>query len=160
MSRLKIKIHDWSEIFMEIMPYLQNNELDRIIECMVDDVNGLMNESTRALNERGELDITAFSNTLNYIITNISEQINVNDVMAAICKCMQVIFINLSSYNKWVNSRFNLHSYRISSRDGSLNLTVNKINMFNYNRQFCEYLVNYCEHVLDNLINSSADGVL
>ena len=148
--RLTIRIHDFNEYFMDIIPFSDSLDNARIVECLIDDLNGLLNLSQTVAREE-PIDFRKISNTLEYLTKDaegIISEAGMVDMKAAVGKLMDVFFDELRGYPRWTNMRFRYVRHQESS-SGSWTIRMDASDHFDHNDRICELMMDMAQRLLE-----------
>lgn len=137
-KRIIIEIPEFAEALQDLIPYTMNFDDRRIVQCIVDDLNGLLNLS-EGLTRSEEVDMRKISNTLEYIVKDAEDHVSersMRDMRDVVCRGLNEMFEEIRVFPGWVNMRFKYVSHRISRRDCTIRLEGHS--MFNYSHRICE----------------------
>ena len=148
--RVTIRIHDFNEYFMDIIPFSSALDNGRIVECLIDDLNGLLNLS-QAVAKEEPVDFRKISNTLEYLTKDaegIISEAGMVDMKAAVGKLMDVFFDELRGYPRWTNMRFRYVRHQ-ESGSGSWTIRMDAEDQYDHNDRICELMMELAQRLLE-----------
>lgn len=148
--RVTVRIVDFNECFMELIPFSKALDNSRIIQCLIDDLNGLLNLSLSVAREE-PVDFRKISNTLEYLTKDaegfISEA-GMIDMKQAVGNLMSVFFEELRGYPRWTNMRFRYVRHNESS-SGSWTIRMDAIDKYDHNERVSDLMMELAEKLLE-----------
>lgn len=148
--RVTVRIHDFSDYYMDIVPYSQALDNRRIVECLIDDLNGLLNLSYAVANEQA-VDYRKISNTLEYLTKDavgIVSESGMADMKLSVGKLLDVFFEELRGYSKWTNMRFRYVRHS-ESNSGSWTIRMDAFEEFDYSDRVCDLMMEMAQRLLE-----------
>ena len=148
--RLTIRVHDFNDYFVELIPFSKALDNTRIIQCLIDDLNGLLNLGVSVAREE-PVDFRKISNTLEYLTKDaegfISEAGMVH-MKQAVGNLMSVFFEELRGYPRWTNMRFRYVRHNESS-GGSWTIRMDAFDEYDHNERICGLMMEMAERLLE-----------
>lgn len=148
--RVTVRIHDFNDYFMELIPFSQALDNARIVQCLIDDLNGLLNLSQAVAREE-PVDYRKISNTLEYLTKdaeNFISEAGMVHMKNAVGDLMKVFFEELRGYARWTNMRFRYVRHQESS-SGSWTIRMDAEDQFDYNDRVCDLMMELAERLLE-----------
>ena len=148
--RLTVRIHDFNDYFMDIIPFSSSLDNARIVQCLIDDLNGLLNLSQAVAREE-PIDFRKISNTLEYLTKDaegIISEAGMVDMKAAVGNLMDVFFDELRGYPRWTNMRFRYVRHQEAS-SGSWTIRMDATDQYNYDDRICELMMEMAQRLLE-----------
>lgn len=148
--KLTIRIHDFNEYFMDIIPFSASLDNARIVECLIDDLNGLLNLSQAVAHEQ-PVDYRKISNTLEYLTKDadgIISEAGMVDMKHAVGQLMDVFFDELRGYPRWTNMRFRYMRHHESS-SGSWTIRMEAREQYDFNDRVCDLMMEMAQRILE-----------
>ncbi len=149
MSRVIIEIPEFAEALQDLIPYTMNFDDSRIVQCIVDDFNGLLNLS-EGLMRGDDVDMRKISNTLEYIVKDAEDHVSERGMCTmrdVVCRGLNEMFEEMRTFPGWVNMRFKYVSHKLTRRDCTIRLDGQQL--FDYNSRICELQMEAAGKILE-----------
>lgn len=133
--RTIITVDEWDILFSDLLPYLADTNLHMVSCCMVDDINGIMEEALRVGNGGTNIEPMNFSSLVNYCISEATQTPSGDSfetMCAAAVTIFEHIFDELTNVDGWANYRHKLERYRVNGNNDVLTLYLDSIKLYDY----------------------------
>lgn len=154
--KITVEIREFNELFMDLIPWTDNFNEARLIQSLVDDLNGILN-ITVDIAESKPVRYEKISNTMDYLCTDASStshisQAGLHSMKLAVVSALQLMFKELSRIYNWANCRYRVvsHSFRPARSREDLNIMLDSVVCFDYPKHIQNKLIESAELVLES----------
>ena len=113
--RIIVELSDYDEVFQEMLPYLNDVSMDRIVEYLIDDFNGLIEYCYRVYTGKSIAEDTGMLNLVQYLMLSCQDLSRIgnmrNDCLTIYFKAIDNLLYQLTRDPNWINEEFYLIRY-------------------------------------------------
>lgn len=149
--RTTIKIDEWGEEFLELVPFMTATDISMLVCCIVDDINGLL-DSVIDVADKRDVNPEKFSSLVKYCTSQLDDHATdstLNGVLEACCGLLDIVYDELSGYHAWVNCRHKVDKHRLANDSETLTIYLDTHELYTYSPRACELMHDIARQILD-----------